>query len=427
MELTKIDPVQFGLSEVQATEIANKFLPVLSAMQPLLDEYEEIKDLDPANPNNAKTFGELRKKLVKVRTTCASIHKTEKAYFLNGGKYVDTYKNKQLEMSEEIEADLSEKEKFAEIQEQNRKKELQLQRVALLMPYGMDGSTMALCDMTEEVFNMVLSGAKVQYEKSIADQKEAERLAELKAEQDRLEAEEQRKKQIAEAEERATKAALEKAEADRIKAEFEASERLRLAEEKAKAELEKAKQDAEYTEYLVEYNIAKEYDDYLQKIKDEKIANEISKKCKLNKEKAEYFLLANGFEKMMSGGFSNTKYFYVMGTEFYSHLESDDDLNLFKASIIEANKKAHKAESDKVEADRKKAELLLELKAEKQRQAEIEKERLASLAPDKEKAEKYIADIRAIKFPEFTTEDYAQRKAKFGNMMKMAIKELIGE
>lgn len=334
MELTKIDPVQFGLSEIQATEIANKFLPVLSAMQPLLDEYELIKDLDPSDPANTNIFGELRKKLVKVRTNCASIHKAEKAYFLNGGRYVDTYKNKQLEMSEKIEADLAEKEEFAEIQEQNRKKELQLQRVKLLAPFGMDGSYMALSDMSEETFSLILEGAKVKHEKSIADQKEADRLAKIKAEQDRLEAEERHRKSIAEAEERATKAALEKAEQDKIKAQLEASEKLRLAEEKAKAELEKAKRDAE---------------------------------------------------------------------------------------------KAIKDATDKAEAERKEAERLKELELEKQRQAEIEKERLASLAPDKEKAEKYIADIRSIKFPEFTTDDYAQRKLKFGNLMKMAIKELIGE
>ena len=66
MELIKINPEQFGLSEIQATEIANKLVTVLEEMQPLLEKYTEIKDLDPADSANAKQFKDLRLKLVKV-------------------------------------------------------------------------------------------------------------------------------------------------------------------------------------------------------------------------------------------------------------------------------------------------------------------------------------------------------------------------
>ena len=132
MELIKINPEQFGLSEIQATEIANKFLPVLEEMQPLLEKYAEIKDLNPADSANSKQFKDLRLKLVKVRTGAAKIHKDEKAFYLAGGKYVDSWKNKQLEITEPIETDLSEKEKYLEIQEQNRKNILRDKRLAIV-------------------------------------------------------------------------------------------------------------------------------------------------------------------------------------------------------------------------------------------------------------------------------------------------------
>jgi len=95
MKLIKIDPIQFGLSEIQATAIANKFLPVLEEMQPLIDKYSEIKDLDPADQKNSKQFKELRLKLVKCRTNAAKIHKEEKAYFLGFafGDGCNTYSN----------------------------------------------------------------------------------------------------------------------------------------------------------------------------------------------------------------------------------------------------------------------------------------------------------------------------------------------
>ncbi len=59
MDLIKVDPMQFGLSEIQATIIANKFIPVLEEMQPLIEKYAEIKDLDPTIPDNSKQFKEL--------------------------------------------------------------------------------------------------------------------------------------------------------------------------------------------------------------------------------------------------------------------------------------------------------------------------------------------------------------------------------
>ncbi len=345
MELIKVNPEQFGLSEIQANVIANKFLPVLEEMQPLIEKYEEIKSLDPADATNSKQFDDLRKKLVKVRTNCAKIHKDEKAYYLAGGKYVDSWKNKQLEITEPVEADLKEKADYLEIQEQKRKNELRDERLAELQMFDADGSMMNLGEMSDEMYDAILTGAKAKREQRIKEQKEFEEANAKKAQYDlEIQQEEmvwalyyQRIYDSEMAEERAKlaeqKRIKDEAEA-KAKAEFEASEKIKLADEKAKAEIQKAKDDAE---------------------------------------------------------------------------------------------KAIKDAADKAELDRKETERQAELKAETERKAEAEKQRLESLAPDKNKAEKYIEELRAIKFPEFTTDEYIKRKPKFGNLMAMAIKELTGE
>jgi hypothetical protein len=352
MELIKVNPEQFGLSEIQATTIANKFLPVLEEMQPLMQKYDEIKMLDPADTTNSKQFDDLRKKLVKVRTNCAKIHKDEKAYYLAGGKYVDSWKNKQLEITEPIEADLKEKADYIEIQEQKRKNALIDERLAELQIFETDGSMMNLGEMSDEMYDAVLTGAKAKREQRIKEQKELEEANAKKAKYDEEIQQEEMiwalyYQRIADKEEAEYQAKL--AEQKRIsdeveakaKVEFEASEKIRLAELAQKQAEEKAASD-------------------IQKAKDEA-------------------------------------------------------------------EKEIKAAADKAEADRKEAERQAEIKAENERKAEAEKQRLATLAPDKEKAKKYIEELRAVKFPEFTTDEYIKRKPKFGNLMTMAIKELIGE
>lgn len=343
MKLIKIDPIQFGLSEIQATAIANKFLPVLEEMQPHLDKYAEIKNLDPADPANSGKFKELRLKLVKCRTNAAKIHKEEKAFYLAGGKYVDTWKNKQLEITEPIETDLSEKEKYAEIQEIKRKELLRAERAEQLRKWECDeANSITLGDMSESVFNILLSGAEKAYNDKIEAEKQAEilRLAKVKYDEE-IQQEEviwalyyQRIADSEEAEERAKlaeqKRIKDEAEA-KAKSEFEASEKIRLADEKAKAEIQKAKDDAE---------------------------------------------------------------------------------------------KAIKAAADKAEADMKETERQAELKAENERKAEAEKQRLAALAPDKDKLTKYANELRNVTIPVLTQPESKEKLNRFFVKMKIAMVEL---
>ena len=66
MELVKVNREEFGLSEEQALVVANRFMPVISEMEKLVEEYESIKDLPVDDPKNSKTFDDLRKKFMKT-------------------------------------------------------------------------------------------------------------------------------------------------------------------------------------------------------------------------------------------------------------------------------------------------------------------------------------------------------------------------
>jgi len=260
MELIKTNPDQFGLSEIQATAIANKFLPILEEMQPHLDKYAEIKDLDPADPANSKQFKELRLKLVKCRTNAAKIHKDEKAYYLAGGKYVDSYKNEQLKITEPIEADLAGKEKYAEIQEMKRKELLRAERAEKLRKWECEeANNPALGEIADSTFEIIIAGAELAYKNKIEAEKQAE-IDRLKAEElaeqlrqeeniwalyyQRISDQEENERKNKEREEQAEKSRLAELQKAKERAEFEASEKIRIANEST-AEAERKQKLAE--------------------------------------------------------------------------------------------------------------------------------------------------------------------------------------
>lgn len=230
LEIVKLNPAEYGLKETEVQPIENAFMPKIVEREALRDTYENIinQELTPALCTEAKS---LRLKLVKVRTGIAEIHKSQKAYFLAAGRYVDAWKNKETLPVEQMEEKLEAIEKYFENLERERKNKLRDERIAELAKYEMDGSLMLLGEMKEEVWVNFLAGAKLQYEQK----KEAER----KAEEERLaaiEAERKRQEEIRLENERLKKE-REELEAKR------AAERKKMEAEKAKAD--KARQEAE--------------------------------------------------------------------------------------------------------------------------------------------------------------------------------------
>ena len=98
--IVKINPADYGLTETKAKEIEAMFKPMLQKMVELEEEYNEVVKLE-INKDTCTKAKELRLKYVKVRTGTASIHKELKAFYLNGGRFVDGWKNAQLFASQE--------------------------------------------------------------------------------------------------------------------------------------------------------------------------------------------------------------------------------------------------------------------------------------------------------------------------------------
>jgi len=177
-EITKIDPKEFGLQETQVSTIENAFMPMITEREGLRQVYENIltKEITPEVCNEAKTA---RNKLVKVRTGIANIHKTQKAYFLAAGRFVDAWKNKETEPVLQMESSLKEIEEYYERIEEQRIANLQISRADELKKYLDESSFVPsnLGTMDDQMWGNYLLGAKTAFELK----KEAERKAEQEA------------------------------------------------------------------------------------------------------------------------------------------------------------------------------------------------------------------------------------------------------
>jgi len=245
-KIVKINASDYGLDSTKAQEIEAMFTPMLEKMKTLEKEYNKIIKL-PIIPETCYAAKELRLQYVRVRTGTAEIHKELKAFYLNGGRFVDGWKNAQLFASQEIEESLKKIENHYEMIEAERKAKLKEERVAKISPYVEDVNTYMLGEMSEDAFEKLLAGSKMQYDTRIAAEKKAEeeRIAKEKAEAEEREA--QRLENIRlqkEAEEREKQLATER---EAARKEQEAKDK-QISEERARAQKEKeerAEKDAE--------------------------------------------------------------------------------------------------------------------------------------------------------------------------------------
>jgi len=288
-EIVKINASDYGLDSTKAQEIEAMFLPMLNKMKELEKDYNEIIKL-PINPETCQKAKELRLQYVRIRTGTAEIHKELKAFYLNGGRFVDGWKNAQLFASQEIEETLKKIENHFEILEAERKAKIKAERIAMIQPYVEDVNTFMLGEMTENAFKILFAGAKSQYEARIAAEKKAEeeRQAAIKAEQERQEKirlENIRLQKEAKAKEKQYAAEREKARLEQERIEKErAVERERLEKEKRDLE-EKSRRERKERERIEAEILAKEAA-RLKAIEDEKKAKaKAERKAKLAPDK----------------------------------------------------------------------------------------------------------------------------------------------
>jgi hypothetical protein len=241
-----IKPEEFGLEVNEAKQVQAVFVPMLEAISQLEDNYNNIvsKEITPELTKEAK---ELRLKFVKIRTKTAEIHKKAKAYYLAGGRFVDAFKNAQLQASGEKEEQLKNIEEYYINLEKKRLQKLQEDRITEITPYVDDVTALNLASMADDVYLAYFNSKKKDYEDKIKAEKEAEK-ARLKAEKEekaRIEAQRlENEKLKAEAEAREKLLEKEREEARKKQEELEAKAKAE-AEAREKLEAEKAQKEAD--------------------------------------------------------------------------------------------------------------------------------------------------------------------------------------
>ena len=171
---------KYDLDAEKASTIESSFAPKIEERRGFEKVYREIINKE-ISKELASEASDLRKKLVKVRTGIARIHKTEKQYFFQAGKFVDALKNKLTEPVVQMEEKLSEIENYYENLEKERLQKLQNERVEALTPYVEDAQERDLSSMDDDVWNAYFNAKKQAYEDRIKAEKEAEkkRIAEI--------------------------------------------------------------------------------------------------------------------------------------------------------------------------------------------------------------------------------------------------------
>lgn len=255
-KLIKIDATEFGIEQSKANVILAAFEPSQVKMAELEPEYLEVIALPLEDPMTELKAADLLKKYVKIRTGRNAVHKQEKDFFLNAGRFVDKIKNLGNAETEKREEKLEAiKNHYANL-EKARIAALAASRNERLKQFDFDGSQMNLGTMEENVWVSFLAGTELSYNQKKAEEK---RLSEEKAAKEKAEAEERERVRIENERLKAEAAEREKqlaAEREAARKEQERLEAIRLAEQKKADELLEAQRKAAEAKAKKEKEIA---------------------------------------------------------------------------------------------------------------------------------------------------------------------------
>ena len=185
--ITSIDvnPQEFKLEIAKATSIMSAFNEKATERDILLANSAIVLSKE-ITPELSKEARELRLKLVPIRTGIDKIHKVEKDFYLQAGKFVDAIKNKLQQPIIQREEQLKQIEEHYDRLEKERLENLQRERADLLRPYSDKADELDLVTMDQEVFEAFLSARKLTFE---AEQKriaEEEKQREIEAQKQKL-------------------------------------------------------------------------------------------------------------------------------------------------------------------------------------------------------------------------------------------------
>lgn len=178
-----VNAQEFGLQETKAKELTSGLKTILEEREILAKSYKETIELE-INAENIPVFRELRLKIRDNRTKGINVwHKTNKEFFLAGGRFVDAIKNKEIAENERMEEKLMEGEKHFENLEKEKLAKLNEARLEKLAPYVEDTTGLDLSGMEEDVWDAYFSTKKAKFEAALAEEK---RLEEERIENERL-------------------------------------------------------------------------------------------------------------------------------------------------------------------------------------------------------------------------------------------------
>lgn len=173
----EIKPSLFGLQEDEAQNMVSGLQVTFAEREVLKNAFIDIIEL-PINTENLAIFKELRLKIVKNRTQgIEKWHKTNKEFYLSGGRFVDAIKNKEILVNQQMEEKLMEAEKFFENQEKERVAKLQAERLEKVSPYLESVDGLDLTSMDDYVFDAFFEGSKSKFEAKKEAKLEADKLA----------------------------------------------------------------------------------------------------------------------------------------------------------------------------------------------------------------------------------------------------------
>lgn len=246
-------------SEIQQM-LLDRFTPFLEQAAEWKERAESLVITDISQTREMKMAREARLALREIRLAADKTRKELKEDSLRYGRAVQGVYNVIEAAISPIEKHLEEQEKFKELYELKQREALRLEREELVKDYREYViSNINLGEITEEDFNRMLAGAKLQKQaaEQAAIKAEEERQARIKAEaeeRERLRIENERLKAEAEERERERQVELDRLEMEQRKANIEAAKLKKEAEaklaseraerERLEAEL-KAKQEAE--------------------------------------------------------------------------------------------------------------------------------------------------------------------------------------
>lgn len=246
LQIVSINPAEYGLEENKAKQISDMFKPMLDKMVELEKEFN-IVSASGMSEDVCKVAKALRQKYVKVRTGTAAIHKELKAFYLQGGRFVDGWKTAQLMASQGIEEKLSSIEKHYENIELKRIADLEAKRKAELDRFNPDFIPDGLGILFDDVWDGYIKGVELAYNAKIQAEKDAE---EARIENERKEAAERERIRLEN--EQLKKEAEEAAFARKIEQDKrEKEEKERIAKQKEEREAREKKERAERAEYEI--------------------------------------------------------------------------------------------------------------------------------------------------------------------------------